>query len=98
MRHGPHYYQTIADARKANDSSVFIEFTLSALHEILAEQTKHQVKHQVDLTDTQIAVLNVLGNKASSRKEIFAAIALNGDSRAFKRHIEPLLESVPKIR
>lgn len=26
------------------------------------------------------------------RKEIFTAITLNGDSRAFKRHIEPLLD------
>jgi Fic family protein len=96
-RNRPQYYQAISDARKANDSGVFIEFTLSALYEIIVEQTKHQVRHQdkrqVDLTDTQIAVLNVLGKKALSRKEIFAAIGMNGDSRAFKRHIEPLLDA-----
>ena len=89
----PQYYQAIEDARKANDSGVFIEFTLSALFEIIAEQAKHQVKHQVDLTDTQIAVLKSLGNKTFSRKEIFAAIEMNGDSRSFKRHIEPLLDA-----
>lgn len=89
----PQYYQAIEDARKANDSGVFIEFTLSALFEIIAEQAKHQVKHQVDLTDTQIAVLKSLENKTFSRKEIFAAIEMNGDSRSFKRHIEPLLDA-----
>ncbi len=99
-RNRPHYYQAITDARNANDSGVFIEFTLSALYEIISEQAKHQAKHQVkhqdkhqvDLTNTQTAVLNVLGKNALSRKEIFAAIAMTGDSRAFKRHIEPLLD------
>ena len=38
-----------------------------------------------------MSVLKSLKNKALSRKEIFAAIGLNGDSRAFKRHIAPLL-------
>jgi Fic family protein len=95
-RNRPKYYQTIADARKANDSGVFIEFTLSALYEIIAEQAKHQVKHQDkhqgELTDTQFAVLKSLEKKALSRKDIFTAITMNGDSRAFKRHIEPLLD------
>jgi Fic family protein len=91
-RNRPQYYQTIADARKANDSGVFIEFTLSALYEIIAEQAKHQVKHQGELTNTQFAVLTSLKKEALSRKEIFTAIAINGDSRAFKRHIEPLLD------
>jgi predicted transcriptional regulator len=91
----PQYYQAIEDARKANDSGVFIEFTLSAILEIITEQAKHQVKHedkhQVALTDTQIAVLKSLKNKTLPRKEIFAAIEMNGDSRSFKRHAEPLL-------
>ena len=95
-RNRPQYYQKIADAREANDSGVFIEFTLSALYEILAEQAKHQVKrqvkHQVELKGTQVAVLRSLARKALSRKEIFATITINGDSRAFKRHIEPLLD------
>jgi Fic family protein len=91
----PQYYQAIEDARKANDSGVFIEFTLFAIYDIIAQQEKHQVKHeekhQVKLSSTQLAVLNVLESKILSRKEIFAAIGMNGDSRSFKRHIEPLL-------
>ena len=91
------YYQAIEAARKANDSSVFIEFTLSALYEIIGDQekrqVKHQEKHQVDLTGTQIDVLKSLKYKALSRKEIFVAIGMRGDSRSFKRHIEPLMEA-----
>lgn len=91
----PQYYQAIENAREVNDSGVFIEFTLAAIYEVIAEQTKHQVKHevkhQVELTDTQLAVLNTLKNRTLSRKELFVAIKVAGDSRAFKRHIEPLL-------
>ena len=91
----PRYYQAIENARKANDSGVFIEFTLSMIFNIVAAQEKHQVKHeekhQVDLSGVQLAALKALENKNLSRKEIFAAIGMNGDSRAFKRHIEPLL-------
>ncbi|WP_207722234.1 Fic family protein [Acetobacterium fimetarium] len=78
-------------ARKSNDSGVFIEFTLSAVLDTIVEQDKHQVKHQVDLTGTQIDVLKSLQDRTLSRKEIFAAIGMNGDSRSFKRHIEPLI-------
>lgn len=94
-RNRSEYYQAIENAHHANDSGVFIEFTLSALYEIISSQEKHQVrhedKHQVQLSDTQIQVLKALEDKALSRKEIFAAIGMNGDSRSFKRHIEPLL-------
>jgi Fic family protein len=38
----PQYYQAIEAARKANDSGVFIEFTLSALLSIIEIQVKHQ--------------------------------------------------------
>jgi Fic family protein len=49
----PQYYQTIADARKANDSGLFIEFTLSALFDIISTQEKHQVelKLPINLAD-----------------------------------------------
>ncbi|GHU56715.1 Fic family protein [Spirochaetia bacterium] len=91
----PQYYQAIEDARRVNDSGVFIEFTLSALFDIIALQQKHQVehqdKHQVDLSDTQQDALKAIKSKTMSRKELFAAIGLNSDSRSFKRHIEPLL-------
>ena len=91
----PEYYQAIENAHRANDSGVFIEFTLSALYDIIASQEKHQVRHkdehQVQLSDTQIEVLKALEDITLSRKEIFATIRMNGDSRSFKRHIEPLL-------
>jgi Fic family protein len=34
----PRYYQAIEDARKADDSSIFIEFTLSALYDSITAQ------------------------------------------------------------
>jgi Fic family protein len=102
----PEYYETLYYGQHTNDSSRFIEFVLESLlssmqkiFEDLAanEQDKHQVKHQVkrqvELTETQMAVLKALENKSLSRKEIFTAIGMNGDSRAFKRHIQPLLEA-----
>ncbi|GHU21555.1 Fic family protein [Alphaproteobacteria bacterium] len=91
----PQYYQAIENAREVNDSSAFIEFTLSALLEIIESQAKHQVKykdkHQVDLSEVALAVLKSLENNTLSRKEIFEAIGLSNGSRAFRRHIEPLL-------
>ena len=91
----PQYYKAIEVARKANDSGAFIEFTLSAILEIITLQEKHQVehqvKHQVELSSTQLAVLKSLKGKNLSRKEIFSAIGMNSDSRSFKRNIEPLV-------
>ncbi|MDO5562637.1 MAG: Fic family protein [Synergistaceae bacterium] len=91
------YYLAIENARKADDSGAFIEFTLSAVLDTIADQEKHQVqhqeKHQVDVSDTQIRVLKALKDRTLSRKEIFTAIGKNGDSRAFKRHIAPLVET-----
>ena len=84
------YYAAIEAARKANDSGIFIEFTLSALYEIIDEQEKRQVNRQFELTEIQASVLKVLENGALARKEIFAAISMSGDSRSFKRNIEPL--------
>lgn len=91
----PQYYQAIEASRQANDSGAFIEFTLSALYEIIESQDKHQdkhrVKHQVELSDISISILKALSNNALSRKEIFSSLKMNGDSRAFKRHIAPLI-------
>ena len=95
MVNRPQYYGAIQNARKANDSGPFIEFTLSAIYEIITEQArrqvKHEVQHQVELSAVQLAALKSLHDKTLSRKEIFALIGMNGDSRSFKRHIEPLL-------
>jgi Fic family protein len=50
-RNRPQYYQAIEDARSANDSGAFIEFTLSALLETIevqAEQTKEKASNATD--------------------------------------------------
>jgi len=93
------YYAAIEASRKVNDSGVFIEFTLSAIEKILSEQERLQDKHQdrledehqVVLSSVQADVLSALKNGSLSRKEIFMDIKMSGDSRAFKRIIEPLL-------
>ena len=95
----PRYYRAIEDSSSANDSGVFIEFTLSALLNSIIDQVKHQEehqeghqdKHQVELTETQRSILEALEEGTLSRREIFAGIGINGDTRAFKRHIEHLL-------
>ncbi|MCL2301624.1 MAG: Fic family protein [Firmicutes bacterium] len=96
-RNRPQYYQAIEAARKANDSGDFIEFTLSVVLDTIADQEKHQVKHedkhQVEWAEKQLEVLRSLGTTALSRKEVFDAVGMNGDSRSFKRHMEPLLEA-----
>jgi Fic family protein len=86
------YYQAIADARDANDSGVFIEFTLSAFLETLQEQEWFQFTHQVTLSEIHFRVLKTLNKKGSlSRKDIFAAIGMSGDTRSYNRNIAPLL-------
>ena len=91
----PQYYLAIENAREANDSGVFIEFTLSAILEIIElqekHQDKHQDKHQVELNSHQIAVLKLLKKRNISRKEIFSEIGMYNDSRSYNRIIMPLL-------
>jgi|GEM_PF-3506008 Fic family protein len=96
------YYDTLYYGQHNNDSSQFIEFTLFSLLKTLKKiysdslssgQNKHQVKHQVKLTEIQNKVLKALNNKQLSRKEIFATIGMVSDTRSFKRHIEPLLKA-----
>jgi predicted transcriptional regulator len=94
------YYSALGISDRAGDSTAFIEFMLTAIADVLALQEKHKVGRQVEhqdehrvgpLGDIAASVLKVLGNKSLSRREIFAAIGMNGDHRAFKRNIEPLL-------
>jgi Fic family protein/predicted transcriptional regulator len=151
------YYQAIEKARKANDSGVFIEFTLASLYQMLMQQElmqsehseekqdshqdkhqeerqvirqeKHQDKHREEygdehqdkhrdenpekppkphlkepviaygdgqspfLSDASRAVMSVLKGNVMSRKDIFIAIGMNGDSRAFNRILRPLLNN-----
>ncbi|AEC01420.1 Fic family protein [Parasphaerochaeta coccoides] len=101
----PLYYEAIEASRDVNDSGAFIEFTLSALLEIITtqvthtnrdeaeHQVKHQVKHQVELTEIHVSVLRALEKKPLSRKEIFSFLAMSGDTRAYQRHLAPLLDS-----
>ena len=56
-------------------------------------QDKHQVKRQVELSEIQFAILKILKHGNLSRKEIFTAVNIYGDSRSYKRNIEPLLLS-----
>lgn len=65
------YYQAIEDARKANDSGVFIEFTLSALYEIIEEQAKHQDKLAIESAKVTIENEKVaIGEKKVAIEEI----------------------------
>lgn len=89
----PQYYEAIETARKNNDSAAFIEFTLAAVLHTIDDQVKHQVKHQVNLTGTQTNAMKSIENKELSRKEIFAALGMSGDSRSFRRHLQPLIEA-----
>jgi Fic family protein len=62
------YYDVIQAARKANDASPFIEFTLSALFgtlELQAEQSKDGIKDGIKdgLTDGKKDVLNAVQKK-----------------------------------
>jgi len=90
------YYAALRASDKAGNSTVFIEFILTAILDTLAIQEKHQVehkdKHQVEqLSKVMVSVLKSLEATNLSRKEIFTAIGMNGDHRAYKRNIEPLL-------
>lgn len=104
----PQYYRAIAESRAENDSGAFIEFSLStilvSLREQQLEQKKHKDEHkdehkdkhrderQAELSGVQRAVLEALKQGPLSRREIFEAIGLRGDFRAFKRHVEPLID------
>jgi predicted transcriptional regulator len=88
------------DEWEANDSGAFIEFALSAILDATKAQDihidKHKVEHRVEhrderLSDAMISILKALEAKSLSRKEIFAAIGMSADFRAFKRIVAPLL-------
>jgi len=79
------------------------------IYERIAAQEKHQVKHQVkhrdkrkskrlnepraEWSDIQLAAITALAIQPLSRKDIFAAMDRNGDSRSFGRHIAPLVQA-----
>lgn len=86
------YYQAIEDFHGANDAGPFIEYTLHSVLDTIIDQEKHQVEHQVERSKIQISVLRSLGERSLSRKEMFGYLGITGDSRSFKRHIQPLLD------
>jgi len=86
------YYQAIEDSHGANDAGPFIEYTLHSVLDTIIDQEKHQVEHQVERSKIQISVLRSLGERSLSRKEMFGYLGITGDSRSFKRNIQPLLD------
>jgi Fic family protein len=93
----PQYYDALQNAQGPNDSGEFIEFTLSAILGAVEAQTKHEDKHQdkhrAELNEVMLTALRSLEATSLSRKDIFAALDMGGDTRAFRRHIEPLLSN-----
>jgi Fic family protein len=94
------YYAALVSSDKTGSSTAFVEFMLTAIADMLAIQEKHKDEHidkHIDkrrveqLNDTMLSVLKILEHASLSRKEIFAAIGMSGDHRAFKRNVEPLL-------
>lgn len=86
------YYAALNASNQAGKSAAFIEFMLTAIADVLALQKNHQEQYGVEaLSDIMRSVLKSLAHSPLSRKEIFAAIGMNGDTRAFRRIVEPLL-------
>jgi Fic family protein len=92
----PDYYAALGASDQTGKSTAFIEFMLTAIADVLALQEKHQDEHKdkhqdAPLSKPMLAVLKALEHASLSRKELFASIGINPDSRAFKRNIEPLI-------
>ena len=94
----PQYYKAIEDSRRANDSGVFIEFTLSALYEILkktssdllaAEQDNEQDNEQVGYGEKILAFCV----EPRTREEIQAFVGIAHRERFRAKILKPLLES-----
>jgi len=87
----PQYYQALQKSGTANDSAIFIEYCLSAIFETITSQIKLQEKALANLSKIQKDILKALEKGNLTRKEIFATVGISGDTRAYKRHIEPLI-------
>lgn len=84
------YYEAIAKSSQAGDAVFFIEFTLEALWKSISSQ-KQKEGNSIELTKIQKQIFSSLKEAALSRREIFEKIGMNYDTRAFRRHMEPLL-------
>ena len=100
-RQRPEYYRAIEEARHNNDSAVFIEFKRAAVLRSIIEQEKHQVEHYdehdvehyVGLSDAQCTLLRAMSSAELTRRELFGRLGIRGDSRAYRRHIDPLISA-----
>jgi Fic family protein len=81
------YYSALANADNSGESTVFIEFMVTAIDEALRVQIEHNEASRQD------DILLALRSGALSRKDLFAAVGLVGDTRAYQRHIVPLIEA-----
>jgi Fic family protein len=84
------YYQAIADARSANDSGVFIEFTLSALLNII----KTQVKQADEQTSYSVSDKDEFIEKFVENADEFVEKFVDNETQ---RSILRLLIAQPKI-
>ena len=90
------YYAALGASDQAGNSTAFIEFMLTAIADLLAMQEKHKDEHRdkhkdAPLSEPMCSVLRALEHASLSRKELFAAIGMTPDFRAFKRNVEPLI-------
>jgi len=90
------YYTTLSKSDQSGNSTIFIEFMLTAIADILAIQERHKEEHKEEHKDPCISrtMMSILRNLASvnlSRKELFASVGMKCDFRSFKRNIEPLM-------
>ncbi len=85
------YYDVLAIADKAADSTVFIEFMLSIIRDALSEliQTE-QVRDQV--TEQVERLMMVLGNDTLSAKELLERLGLKHRPTFSKNYLHPALE------
>ncbi len=89
----PQYYQAIQDARKANDSAVFIEFTLSAILDSIVAQQKHQATPQVAPQVTpQVRKMLARIEGEMARQSIQDALGLTDREHFRKAYLAPALE------
>ena len=85
------YYEILAVADKAADSTAFIEFMLSiirtALNELIqTEQVREQVTEQVE------RLMNALGSDTLSAREILAKLNLKHRPTLSNNYLRPALE------
>ncbi len=96
------YYKAIEDSRRANDSGVFIEFTLSALYEILKETSSNLLASDQDNEQENEQDSEQVGYEEKilafcveprTREEIQAFVGIARRERFRAKILRPLLDS-----